>query len=480
MILRTTLVLTTLASLAAAQTPIGARVETAPMPSSGDAADDAAIWVHPTDPSKSVVVCTDKQSGLAVYDLTGAQLQFLSDGEPNNVDLRQGFRLGGQSVTLVVASDRADNRMAAYVLDPVTRTLRDVVARTITMGMDIYGCCLYKSPTTGDFYFVATSKSGAMEQWRVFDNGSGRVDAVRVRSLDVGSDCEGCVADDETGFLFIGEEGEGVWRYGAEPSAGTTRFQVDSTSGSNLTADVEGLSIYYAANGKGYLMVSSQGDNTFSIYERQAPHRHVMNFEIVANGSIDGVTDCDGIDVMNLSMGSAFPDGLFVAQDGSNSGGNQNFKFLRWGDIAGAAAPLLIDPTYHPGSGTGSCTTVASATLRSGSNPSLLANLTLPKLGSPWNFELNCTGQPSSGVAMVFGYARSSPGVNTASGRLLVDLTSPRLFLLQANHGGGKSAFSLATPVDISFCGLTLTVQGACATPARAQLSTAFDVVLGS
>ena len=40
-------------------------VETDPVPSSGDAADDPAIWVHPTDPSLSTVIGTDKNSGLA-------------------------------------------------------------------------------------------------------------------------------------------------------------------------------------------------------------------------------------------------------------------------------------------------------------------------------------------------------------------------------------------------------------------------------
>ena len=66
---------------------VGATVETEPVPSGGDAADDPAIWVHPSDPAESTIIGTDKQGGLVVYDLAGKQLQYLPDGKMDNVDL---------------------------------------------------------------------------------------------------------------------------------------------------------------------------------------------------------------------------------------------------------------------------------------------------------------------------------------------------------------------------------------------------------
>ena len=59
---------------------VTATVETEPVPHSGDSADDPAIWIHPTDPAQSMIIGTDKHGGLAVYDLAGAQLQYLADG----------------------------------------------------------------------------------------------------------------------------------------------------------------------------------------------------------------------------------------------------------------------------------------------------------------------------------------------------------------------------------------------------------------
>ena len=58
------------------------------VPHDGDAADDPAVWVNPDDPSKSVIVGTDKEGGLMVYDLAGRQLQYLPVGDMNNVDVR--------------------------------------------------------------------------------------------------------------------------------------------------------------------------------------------------------------------------------------------------------------------------------------------------------------------------------------------------------------------------------------------------------
>jgi len=337
-------------SIPAQVASVAATVETTPVPSSGDAADDMVVWVHPTTPSASLVIGTDKHAGLAVYDLSGSQLQFLPDGELNNVDLRYGFRLGLAEVALVTSGERSQNVLAIYAVDPNLLRLYNVAAHPIPLGFDVYGCCMYRSHVTGDYYFFCNSGGGHVEQWRLFDNGTGLVDATRVRTFEVGSTTEGCVADDENGWLFISEENVGLWRYGAEPGAGPSRVLIDSTGASgHLAADVEGLAIYYTAGGGGCLLASSQGNSRFVVYDRAPPHAYRMTFQIVANSAlgIDAVSDTDGIDVVNLGLGSAFPSGCFLAQDDSNSGGNQNFKLVPWQAIANSVSPPLpIDATY--------------------------------------------------------------------------------------------------------------------------------------
>lgn len=326
-------------------------VETDPVPNGGDAADDPAIWVHPTDPGQSVIIGTDKKGGLAVYDLAGNQLQYLADGRMNNVDLRYSFPLGAESVALVTAGNRSDDSIAIYKVNPSTRQLENVAARTIQVQIDEpYGSCMYRSPMSGLYYLIVNDKDGNVEQWELFDSGRGTVDARLLRSFSVGSQTEGCVADDQFGHLYIGEEAVGIWKYGAEPGDGAARTQVDRTgSGGHLTADVEGLSLYYASDGTGYLIASSQGSDEFVVYRREGNNDYVATFEIVEGNGIDAVSHTDGIDVTNFPLGSAFPQGLLVVQDNRNDGGNQNYKLVPWQALATAVSPpLKIDTTWDP------------------------------------------------------------------------------------------------------------------------------------
>ncbi len=319
-------------------------VETA---GSSGAADDIAIWIHPTDPAQSTVIGTAKDSStsLRVYNLQGQSIQSVSVAQVNNIDLRYNFLLGGQSTAILTGSSRSNNSIVIYKIDPQTRQLTNIAVRTISTGITIYGCTMYVSPTTGKYYTFVSSESGQVQQWELFDNGAGKVDATLRRSFSVGSQSEGMVADDVLGHLYVGEENGGIWKYSAEPTGGSARTRVDTTgSGGHLSADVEGLTIYYAANGTGYLLASSQGSNEFVVYRREGNNTFVGSFALVAGGAIDAVTDTDGIDVTNFALGSAFPQGMFVAQDNDD-----NFKFARWNAIDTAFSDALTtDTTWDP------------------------------------------------------------------------------------------------------------------------------------
>ena len=319
---------------------VTAAVETQPVPHGGDAADDAAIWLDPTNPDRSTIIGTDKLGGLAVYDLTGKQLAYYEDSTPNNVDLRTDFPLGGDDVSLVVTSDTTSDSLRAYRVDPSTRGLVDVTARTLDTGLSVSGLCLYVSPISGDYYAFVSDSSGTVQQWELRDNGEGRVDPRKVRTISVGSTSEGCVADDRNADVYIAEEDVGIWRYGAEPDAGEERVSVDHV-GSHLTADVEGLAIY-DGNDR-YLIASSQGSDDFAVYSLAGDY---LGRFAVGDGDIDGVSHTDGIEVINADLSGAFASGLFLAQDDRNGDGNQNFKLVPWATIAQSFTPsLTVDTT---------------------------------------------------------------------------------------------------------------------------------------
>lgn len=310
--------------------------ETVAAPSTGDAADDPAIWVHPTDPAQSLVIGTNKEGGLLVMDLEGKSLQYLAGTEPNNVDLRSGFPLGGKQVTLVAASDRAKNTIAAWVLDENARLLHPIAVEGCSPGIEVYGFGLYHSAKTGAFHAFITSKNGATEQWQLEDKGDGKaLSARRVREFKLGGQCEGAAADDASGIVYIGEEEGAVWRINAEPDADAAPVAVDyAQPKGNLVTDIEGIAI--GGVDPGYLVVSCQGNNSFHVYERSAGHKLLGAFRIVAGNGVDEVTHTDGIELTLSPVGVKLEGGLFVAQDDEDDSGNQNFKLVPWASIAEA------------------------------------------------------------------------------------------------------------------------------------------------
>lgn len=317
-------------------------VETAPVETGGDAADDPAIWIDPADPARSVVIGTQKKSGLYVYDLDGKVIQFLPDGRMNNVDLRSGFRLGGRDVTLVTASNRTTKGISIYALDSATRKLTDVADGLQDTGFDDpYGLCMYRSTRSGKTFVFVNQSDGKMRQWELVASPAGKVRAKLMRDLPFATQVEGCVADDATGILYVGEEDVGIWREGAEPRGGPPRTVLATVADNPaLEDDVEGMSLYAKPDGTGYLVVSSQGNDSYAIFRREGDNAYVGSFRIGADmaAGIDGVSETDGLDVTSMAAGPAFPEGLMVAQDGRNVSPpeNQNFKLVSWTRIAEA------------------------------------------------------------------------------------------------------------------------------------------------
>lgn len=316
--------------------------ETAPAGSYGDAADDPAIWAHPADASKSLIVATDKKAGLYLYDMQGKVKQFLPVGKMNNVDLRDGFLLDGKPVTLVTASDRTRKAIGVFVLDGEAARLRDVAAGVQPTGLeDPYGLCMYRSPDSGKTYVFINSGDGPMHQWELVDAGHARVAARLVRKFRFESQTEGCVADDAAKTLFVGEEDTTLWRFGAEPDAPVTGTAVDTVEkNAAIKDDIEGMGLYDLGGGRGYVVVSSQGNDTYAVYRRESPHEYLGSFAVVADAAkgIDGISETDGLDVSSADLGPGFEHGAMVAQDGRNvlPVENQNYKIVPWTAIAAA------------------------------------------------------------------------------------------------------------------------------------------------
>lgn len=271
--------------------------------------DDMCIWVHPTEPSRSTIIVSDKDVlKMFVYNVEGKTVQkFDVPGKCGNIDVRYGFPLGDAPVDIVAYIDRDMEIIVIYKVDPEDGQLTRVDDGSLTKA-DGSGMTLYYSARTDQYY--AFSSSG--QQYRLKDNGRGKITGELVRDLGA-KDVEGCAADDETGFLYMGEQGGGLWRYGAEPEDSPEGTLIVELGDYGLVPDIEGVAVYYKEGGHGYIIISAQGNHAFYVYNRRPPHEYMTSF------TMDGVLESDGIDVVSISLGPNFPDGAFMAHNGAGS-----------------------------------------------------------------------------------------------------------------------------------------------------------------
>lgn len=322
--------------------------ETTPVESADDAADDPAIWIHPTDPLASLILGTDKQAGLGVYALNGTLRQFLPVGPVNNVDVRQGVRLGATRADVAVASHRGVNAVSVFTIDANGGVREDL--RIPTNKIEPYGICMGFGPAGDGAIVYVTYKDGGVQRFALSSADAGEAGANPLtHTYAFDSQLEGCVVDEAAGVVYIGEENAGLWRLHVDADGTETgRVLVDPVgSPSGLRADIEGVALYRPSEdpAEGYIVASSQGADRFVVYARgfrgpDAPNAVLGDFAVdfMTNAGLDPVTETDGLAVSAASFGPGLPGGLVVVQDDVNSAPDapQNFKIIAWDAVAKA------------------------------------------------------------------------------------------------------------------------------------------------
>ncbi len=306
--------------------------QTQPVASIGDAADDPAIWVNSETPSRSLILGTDKKAGLQLYDLAGELIQSLNIGRLNNVDIRSGQYSNGDKWHIAAASHRDLNSISLFTIDP-THAHAQHVADIPTPLAEVYGICLFK-PQADELYAFINDKNGEFIQYQIDTK---QFTGQPVRQFAVGSQPEGCVADDSTGNLYLAEEDIGVWQMDALPDAPITQTSV-ITVGQELYDDVEGIALYHRGNGLApWLVISSQGNDSYLVVDAVPPYQSHGAFRVGLNINlgIDGASETDGLEVVSTNLGGDFAKGLLVVQDGRNRLPQQpqNFKLIPWANI---------------------------------------------------------------------------------------------------------------------------------------------------
>ena len=323
--------------------------------------DDPAIWVHPVDPARSLILGTVKVSApagaLIVYDLAGRIVQTIAGlDRPNNVDVEYGFMLGGRTVDLVAATERRQRRLRLFRIDPGGPRLVAIGTVPVLDGEEgpfgaPMGIGLYRRPADGSVFAIVSPKAGGRRnylwQYRLTDDGAGRVKATLVRRLghfSGGEEIEAVAVDDALGFVYFADESSGIRKWHADPDHRDAGTELAHFGREGFRGDREGIGIYALAGGTGYIVCTDQRQDRseYRLYRREGepgrPHDHETTVAIV-RGPGDST---DGIEVTSMALGPKFPRGALVAM---NSRG-RNFLVFSWEQIArvGATRPQL-EPT---------------------------------------------------------------------------------------------------------------------------------------
>jgi 3-phytase len=305
--------------------------------------DDPAIWMHPSDPSKSLVIGTDKDSlgALYVFNLEGKVIDSLvrkGIQRPNNVDVGYGLALADGLTDFAVTGERLTSRLRFFSLPDMQEL--NLGGFEIFQGeegseyRDLMGVALYKSPKTGKQYVIAGRKNGPKDGtylWQYEITAAAddiQLELVRKFGQYSGKkEIEAIAVDAALGYIYYSDEGVGVRKYAAEPDMGNEELALFATEG--FADDHEGISIYEVDDSSGYLLVSDQQANLFHVFPREGspenPHAHPLITKILLS-----TNQSDGSEVSSRSFGPKFPRGIFIAMSD-----NKTFHFYRWEDVAG-------------------------------------------------------------------------------------------------------------------------------------------------
>lgn len=294
--------------------------------------DDPAIWIHPDDPSKSLIIGTDKEvgGGLYLYDLDGKIVSKHTNMlRPNNVDVAYGFMLNGKKIDIVVATERKANKIRVLSLPDFqfidNGGIEVFVGETGIEERDPMGIALYTRQIDSihtEIHAVVGRKTGPsgsyLWQYLLTDNGSGNVTGEVVRKFGNFSgkaEIEAIAVDNELGHIYYSDETAGVRKYYANPEKGNAELAFFAQN--DALEDHEGIAIYKKDDKTGYILVSNQQNNSFLVYPREGstdnPHEHLLIVDIPVS-----TIECDGADATSVNLGNNFPNGIFVAMSNGN------------------------------------------------------------------------------------------------------------------------------------------------------------------
>ncbi len=331
--------------------PLTASGATEPVPADPD---DPAIWVHPTDSARSLVLGTDKvaaSGGLHVFGLDGVRRQVIGPlDRPNNVDVEYGMIGPGGVFDIAVVTERLRHRLRVFRIPADGGALLDLAPEGLPVLTDAtgeaaepMGIALYRRAGDGAVFAIVAPKLGGatnyLRQYRLeFEAGTLRAREVRrfghfsQRGPEPGEpgEIEAVVVDDELGYVYYADERFGLRKWHADPDHAEAGRELAVFGLDHYLGDREGLALYRRPDGSGFLVSSDQvvGGTRLMLYPREGAHGMPHDHPLIA--AVPTVADeTDGLDVAGRPL-PGFAGGLLVMMNSSA----RNFLLFPWDAVA--------------------------------------------------------------------------------------------------------------------------------------------------
>jgi 3-phytase len=316
-----------------------------------DDADDPAVWVNSADPSRSLILGTNKVAApggaLYVFSLDGGVKQVVAPlDRPNNVDVEYGLQSTGGPVDIAVVTERFQHRLRVFRVtesgvEPLDGergiAVMEGEAGEARMPM---GVALYKRPRDGAIFAIVAPKTGPttgyMWQYRLeTDAKSGLVSGTFVRRFGNFSgtgEIEAVAVDDPLGYVYYADEEYALHKWHADPDHPDAARELAAFARDRFKGQREGIGIFTRSDGSGYIVTSDQieGASELHIYPREGlpgkPHEHDPPVAVLSTPA----DSTDGVDIETKGLGDDFAQGLLVMMNSRD----RNFQLYSWDAVA--------------------------------------------------------------------------------------------------------------------------------------------------
>ncbi|MEN5085001.1 phytase [Sphingobacterium faecium] len=305
--------------------------------------DDPAIWINPRDPSKSLIVGTDKEinGGLYLYDLKGKIVNKVTGLQrPNNVDIAYGIMINGKKIDIAITTERKSHKIRIYSLPDLKPVdgggIEVFVGEKGEDERDGMGIAVYTKKIdslTNEIYAIVGRKTGSsgsyLWQYKLSGKPDGTIQAEVVRKFGAYSgakEIEAIAVDNELGYVYYSDETVGVRKYFADPALNNNKELALFAKG-EAKRDHEGIAIYKTGEKTGYILVSNQQNNSFLVYPREGEASNPHAYKLLADIPVAAV-ECDGADATHVNLGPEFPNGMLVAMSNGKV-----FHIYDWNEV---------------------------------------------------------------------------------------------------------------------------------------------------